>query len=350
MQIKYIGKNGDNSYIISGEKTAVVECMKHENAAYHIKAVEAALDGGEPDYIILDHVSPDNAGSAEALMQRYGGARIIASAAGIKNLSEMLNRDFDYILAKDDMTLELGGASLIFKILPNLPWTDSMVAYCPEERALFCGSIFNSDSGYFKNVISPYRDYAKNAADRLRELDILKIFPAYGGEITDISGVLDEYSEPEERKLSAAVFYASHYGYTREMAEAVAAEIEGCGMSTRLFDVCGTDLAELKDAIDSCTGFAVGTDTVNRNAPEDIWRLITAIDMVNGRGKPCMIFGSCGWSGEGVYLIERFLKSIGMKLFKKPLLVKFRMSGDEREKLEKLAADFAKELSGSEGE
>lgn len=344
MQIKYIGKDGDNSYIILGEKIAVVECMKRENTEYHIASIKAVLGDREPDYIILDHVSPDNSGSAEALIERYEGVRIIASAAGVKNLIEILNRDLDYILAKDGSILDLGGISIMFMILPNLPWTDSMAVYCPEEKALFCGSIFNADSGYFKNVISPYSDYAKNASERLKDFDIKVILPAYGEEITDVSGVLNKYAELAERDINAAVFYASHYGYTKEMAETVAAKIEGCGVRTCLFDVCKMKFEELKDAMNSCTGFAVGTDTINRNAPAGIWRLITGIDMVSGKRKPCMIFGSCGWSGEGVYLIERFLKNIGMKMFKKPMLVKFKMSADEKTQLKDLAAGFVKEL------
>lgn len=349
MQIINTGKDGSNSYILKGKKTAVIECMGKEYAEYHLERIREAAGGDAPDYIILNSVSPDNAGTAGALLERYPDAKIVASAAGVKNLGEILNSGFDYILAKDDAVLELGGCSLLFKILPDLPWTDSMASYCAEAGVLFCGSIFRDEDGYFEKYIAPYRAYANNAAKRLAELDITRMLPSFGGEIPDIGGVLRQYSEPEEKNGTAAVFYASRYGSTRQMAEVIAGTIEKNGIKTRLFDVNAVPGETLKKAIDTCAGFAVGTNTVNRNADPNIWRLITDIDMIGGKRRACMVFGSCGWSGEGVYMTERFLKSINMKMYKKPYLIKFSMSDSERAGLAETAEGFARMLAGEIG-
>lgn len=350
MQIKYIGKDGDNSYLLCGEKTAAAECMKKENAEFHISRIKENLAGAELDYIILNSVSPYNAGTVSALTEQFKGAKIVASVAGIKNLREMLNRDFDYILAKDNDVLDLGGCSLLFKILPNLPWTDSMASYCPEEKTLFCGSIFNAENGYYEKYILPFSDYAQNASKRLSELEINAVLPAFGDKINDISPFLKLYGQPAERSDSAAVFYASIFGNTREMAETVCGVLNKRGISTRLFDVYASGEAELKKAMDTCAGFAVGTNTVNRNADRKIWSLISSIDMISGKHKPYIIFGSCGWSGEGIYCAEKLLRSLGMRQSAKPAAARFTMSDTERAELcaaaEKLADDILNQLGG----
>lgn len=339
--MKYIGKNGDNSYLLLGEKSAVIECMRAENAEYHLQSIEEALNGREPDYIILNHTAPENVGSLPALMERYPKAVIVASAAGIKNLTELFNREFDYLLAKDQAELDLGNdEKLIFEILPNLPWTDTMVAYYVKEKALFCGSIFCDQPNYFKNTISVYREYAKTAAQRLQQLEIHKLLPMCGAELTEPERFFEKYAAESTEEKPTVILYASHYGYTEEMAQTVYEAIRETGRPVQIFNAETEDFAEIKDALRHCSSFAVGTNTVNRNAAESVWRLITDMDLVNQKNTPCMIFGSCGWSGEGVYLVERFLKSIRMQVFKKPFLVKFKMSDSERGDL----ATFAKEF------
>ncbi|MDY3030615.1 MAG: MBL fold metallo-hydrolase [Clostridia bacterium] len=332
-----IGKNSDNSYLILDEKNVVVDCTAAKNAENHMSNLKSALGDGRLDYIIITHASPENTGSLAALMREYPSARIVASAAGIKNLTEILNSEFPYDIAKDGAALELGSISLKFFILPNLPWTDTMAVYCAEKKALFCGSIFSARENYYKDVISVYADYAETAAKRLSALDIRKVFSMCGEMISEIGTYIKEYSAERKTEPFAAVFYASHYGYTAEMARIVADAFEKSNMSVCVYDTDRDDFEEMKNALNQCKFFAVGTGTKNRNAYESVWRLVSSVDMVNRKYTPCMVFGSCGWSGEGVYLLERFLKSAGLKVFEKPFLVKFGMNEEDKSKLRETA-------------
>lgn len=344
--MKYIGYEKNNSWFLSGEKSIVIECLDECHAEEHLKSIKAELNGKELDYILLNHTSPDNSGTLKAILNEYPKAKIIASAAGIKNLTCLLNNGFDYEIAKDGKDLDLGGISLKFLILPNLPWTDSMATYCETEKALFCGSIFSDKENYFNEVIRPYRAYAKTAITRLKNLDIEKILPINGDEILNINACFEEYAAQETEDKKAVIFYSSHYGYTAQMAHIIAEEFEDC----LCFDADTSDPDEMERAINNCSCFMVGTNTINRNAAKSVWNLITNIDMVNKKYTPCFIFGSCGWSGEGVYLVERFLKLIRMNVFEKPYLINFKPSDDEIEKLREFTRRFKKFAEENKGE
>lgn len=342
--MKYIGIDGDNSYCISGYKTVVIECTQKNNADHHIENIKTALGGERLDYIVLNHTSPENTGSLELLMSSYPEAVIVASAAGVKNLSELLNRDFEYIIAKDNKELDLGeGKKLCFKTLPNLPWTDTMASYY--DGNLFCGSIFSAEENYLKKLA--YRGFAKMAAQRLSEINIKRILPLKGKEITDVSSVINEYMKEEKNEKFAVVVYYSNYGFTAEMAQVICDAFGD--MSVKCFDAAVVPCAEIVNEINKCTAFVVGTNTVNRNAAAEIWNIISGIDLVNKRYTPCFVFGSCGWSGDGVYLVERQLKNLKMKCFDKPYLVNFKMSDGDKNKLAEHTARFI-EFINNEGE
>lgn len=339
-----ISINDDSSYLIIGEKSAVIECVSSENAQKHLENIKAELREKELDYIILNHTAPDNTGSLELLLKAYPDVKIVASTAGIKNLTEQLNCEFDYMVAKDLAVLDLGNdEALEFYILPNLPWTDSMTVYYKKQKLLFCGSVFSHDENYFKNVIKPFKEYAKTASQRLSELDIEKLLLSVGAEMTNVKTKLCQYGAEEKAEDFVAVFYSSHYGFTAQMAQTVCSVFKSNGIEVRCFDADKTDRDELINAVNQCSCFAVGTNTVNRNASRTVWDILTGIDMINNNYKPCMIFGSCGWSGEGVYLVERYLKSIRLRVCDKPFLIKFKMSDDEKASLVKYTEKFISE-------
>ncbi len=333
-----IGTGSDNSYLLIGNKTAVIECVGKENAKLHTENLKNSLGTQTLDYIILNHTSPDNIGSLDMLMELYPDVTIVSSTAGIKNLTEILNKSFKYELAKDEAVLDLGkNITLKFYILPNLPWTDTMAVYYENERILYSGSIFFDDENYSQI----YSEYAQNAAERLKNLDIDKILPMYGKPITNPQKVLELYMSDHETVDFIPIIYSSVYGYTAELANAVCSVFIKNGISAKCFNA-DTE-TNLHNVLNMCRAFAVGTDTINRNASQSIWNVLTKIDMINKRNTPCLIFGSCGWSGEGAYLAERFLKNIGLKPFGKPFSTHFKPSDEELNQLESYVQKFINE-------
>lgn len=325
-----VGVNNDNSYLILSQKTALIECTSLENSAKHIENIKSILNEKKLDYIILNHTSPHNTGSIKTVIDNYPDAIIVASAAGIKNLYEQLNHDFPYMIAKDNLTLSIG-IELKFFNLPNLPWTDTMATYC--NGLLFCGSIFCDEPQYYQTYIKPYQLYAQTAAKRLASIEISQILPLKGAAINDIDSCITQYFDQTQKSEYINIFFSSFFGSTAKIAHTIYDILINSGLKAKLFNIDTENTSELYHAINNCKAFVLGTNTINRNAPCCVWDLIANIDLINNKYKPCFIFGSCGWSGEGVYLIEKHLKNLKMNIYDKPYVVNFNMSETEKEDL-----------------
>ena len=79
----------------------------------------------------------------------------------------------------------------------------------------------------------------------------------------------------------------------------------------------------------------IGTKTINRNAPQKVWDIVTSLDLVNKRSMPYFVFGSFGWAGDGIKLIDKTLQAMGMKQASKPVEVLFAPSDKDFEQMDK---------------
>ena len=115
------------------------------------------------------------------------------------------------------------------------------------------------------------------------------------------------------------------------------------GAEVDLFDLLDRPCPAAAEAVMSADLVFVGTPTINRDALKPVWDLMTSLDAVNTKGKPVGIFGSYGWSGEGVPMISARAKSLNMKVLGEVRAV-FVPSEADLQAVRELAAAGLKEL------
>lgn len=343
-----------NSYLIEIDGTrAIIGCVPEKMTDEYIDNIRRAAKSEKIDYLVLPHTETCYAGTAARLLKEYPDIKISATTAGLRNLKEITNLTFNEYLAKDGGTLVLGDAELKFMIVPNLPWQDSMFAYFPPEKALFTGNAFSSEGfdythgagEYYKKYLSPFSDYVRNALNRIKDLEVDIIYPSQGT-VPDVKSSLESYREWSKEKNSAektaAVIYASLDGCTRQLAEAIAETLNENGVKAECFDVSEkTDKALA--AIKKADAFAFGSPTVNKNALKSVWDVITSIDSISKKGAPCLVFGSYGWSGEALTLMQTHLAAAKMRMSSKPFGCCFRPSEEDIKNIKARATEFAEE-------
>lgn len=358
----------NNAYLVKGEKTALIDTVSEELTEEYIKNIEEIIPLKDIDYLICNHTEPDKSGAVGRVLELNPDIAVVGTIAAVKNIKEIVNSGFNEQIAKNGAVIELGGKSLGFCILPNLNWPDSMVTYERDSKTLFSCDIFSSYSCndtvtekinekifelglklYFDEKLSPYCDFVRTAADKLSRLDIDCIFTGFGPVITDnVEYVIEKYTEwssPKENKeLTAAIFYASNYGYTREMAKTVYDTLKACGIRTECFDISNGDVEDVVENLNNADALVFGSPTVNRNAPKCMWDLISYIDMVNSRNKRYFVFGSYGWGGEAAMLIHKHLEEMKLRPFSKPFGAILKLSDEKKTELEKYTRNFAKSL------
>ena len=142
----------------------------------------------------------------------------------------------------------------------------------------------------------------------------------------------------------ALILYVSAYGCTRAIAETMAETLKEQGLEVICTDVLERSLNDIKEDIDRCDGLLLGTPTINRDALKPIWDVTTVIDAIRNKGKPAGVFGSYGWSGEGVPMITERLRGLKLNVLGEGLKINFVPSASELESAREYALEFAKLL------
>ncbi len=359
-----------NSYLVRDEKVALIDANYGKLTDSYLEHVKAAIDPAKIDYIIAQHSEPDHSGALSRLLDICPNAQVISTKPAAKWLREIMNKDFNSRTIEDGEEISLGTKTLQFMTVPFWHWPDTMFTYMPEEKTLFtcdgfgahfCDARMYDDlvdqdlyekefHHYYDSIMRPFADKIYDGVQRVKELDIDLICPSHGPILRDdpwkTVRLYEEWSDAN-RKTSPklAIFYASAYGNTRAMAEAIA---EGALEHTEvaMFDASSCSVAEMRDALESCQGIAIGSCTINGDALMPIWTLMSLFALINRKNKTAFAFGSYGWSGEGVGMIEERLKGLRIKVVEAGLKFCFAPTEDDLAKCRAFGTEFARQLVG----
>ena len=330
MEIYNIGVNGFNSYLICGEKNIIVDTVPYNYINEFFENLEKHTKASEVDYVVFTRTNPDCTGGLKELLFRKPQILVYATVAGLKNLKEIINADFPENVIKNDA--ELFG--LKFIITPNLSWPDTCVAYLENEKILFSGNLFcdSPECEFFG------KEFLKNAVERIKKLEIKEILTGYNK-----AQKIDMYDEflnfiPEEK---IGVVYASTSGQTKALALTIADEIRENGKECEIFDC---DERINFSELENCSAFVFGTPTINHNAKKSVLDVICSLNVVKNTDKKAFVFGSFGWSGEGVNIVSVLLGNLKIRVTKKPYRCILNPSDDNLAELRKCVREFLKEL------
>ena len=334
-----------NAYLVRGsEKNALIDTTKANFGEDYIVKLSSLIDIQSIDYLFMNHTEPDHAGSIERLLAINPNITIVATNAGINNLKEILNRPFLFQVAKEDMVISLGNRSLRTFMLPNLHWPDTMFTYMEEEKMLFTCDFFGAHyafegvlaknvvdqdayldglKNYFDSIMSPFKKFVIKALDKMKSLQIDYVLTGHGPVVdeTNFDEVYRLYQEwsklPPTNEIPLVVIpYASAYGYSKKMADAV---VEGLKKSfnnlvqVEQYDLVETSVKTVVERIKHSDAFLMATTTILSDAVEPIWEVLIRLNPVVDGGKFASAFGSYGWSGEGVGNVMARLQQLRMK-------------------------------------
>lgn len=332
-----------NSYVWkAGDKVVLFETAKEKFFDEYLDKLKEIIDVTKIDYLIVDHTEPDHAGSIGRLLEYSPQMKIVATGCAIGFLKEIVNHDFTSIAVKDNQTMEIGGKTLRFLVVPNLHWPDTMYTYIEEEQLLVTCDSFGSHYGfhdvlaskvtdqegymratkyYFDCIIGPFKPFMLKALDKVRQLDVSMICPGHGPVIDEnIDRMYNIYEDwctvvNPNRKKTVIIPYVSAYGYTKQLAEEISRGIQDSGdIDVRSYDLVEADQDKVLEELGFADGILFGTPTIVGEALKPIWDLTTSMFAGTHGGKLASAFGSYGWSGEGVpHIIER-LKQLRMKV------------------------------------
>jgi flavorubredoxin len=365
-----------NSYVVRGsDGVAVIDTVKENFSDTFFRRLEAVAAYDEIRVIVLNHLEPDHSGALPELLRRAPQARLYISSKAAMMLKGLLHGEqLAFTPVQTGDSVSLGDRTLRFLQTPYLHWPDTQCTWLEEEAILFSGDVFGchfcdarmfndavgdfrfSFEYYYAHIMRPFRAHVLEALELIEPLPLKLIAPAHGPILRDAPGrYVARYRElsasglkneaAEEKTL--LVFYLSAYGNTRAMAEAVATGAEAAGgVRVSLYDIEGGEVSPFVDLIEEADGLVFGSPTINGDAVKPVWDLLSSLTAVNIAGKLGAAFGSYGWSGEAVPMVENRLRGLKLRVPMPGVRARLIPTGAELDECRELGRNLALHLTG----
>lgn len=261
---QYIVPNGVsyNAYCILDEKIAVLDTVDHRMSGEWLAQLDTALQGRQPDFLIISHLEPDHAGTIAELIAQYPQVTLVGNAKTFAMLPNFFALpDQPRITVAEGDTLSLGSHTLQFFMAPMVHWPEVMVTYEQKEKILFSADGFGKFGvldteepwdeearRYYYNIVGKYGMPVQTLLKKAAALEISMICPLHGPILKENLGhYIEKYStwssyQPEEHGVLIA--HASIHGNTAKAAEQLADKLIQAGETVAVTDLARDDMAE----------------------------------------------------------------------------------------------------------
>jgi len=270
-----------NSFIIKGEKIALVDASHEKFTELYLAALAEQVDLSKLDYVIVSHTEPDHSYLIPQVLKLAPQAVVVCSHVAAQFLDNMIHAPYARRIVKGGDTLDLGGGHrLEFVIAPNLHWPDTMFTYdhgtqtlftCDAFGMHFCDertfdedfeAIFPDFRFYYECLMAPNARSVLTALKRIAPFTVETIATGHGPlirfNVLEATRRYEAWSQKQaESESSVAVFYVSDYGYSDRIAQAIAHGLTKGSVAVEMLDLRTMDLLETQETIKRVQGFVV---------------------------------------------------------------------------------------------
>lgn len=324
-----------NSYIVKGDKTALIDTVHISKAKNFIANIKTAIGDSPIDYIVINHMEPDHSGAIDYIVKSFPDVTIVGNKKTIEMVEGFYGSISNTKVINDGDVLDLGdGKSLKFVITPMVHWPETMMTFEQSSSTLFSGDAFGCFGAlnggvidaecdvesyipemyrYYAAIVAKYGTFVIKAIEKLKGLRINRICPTHGPVWQDyMMHVIDLYDRLAHftPQNGAVIVYGSMYGNTEDIAELIARELTVNGVSVRMHNIATADLSVVLADIMRFKGLIIGAPTYNSSIFPPIQNLIEAIVSRGIKNRVLSTFGSYTW-GPGISVkIEKSFESL----------------------------------------
>ncbi|MGC6484009.1 MAG: diflavin flavoprotein, partial [Synechococcus sp.] len=395
-ELEYALERGStaNSFLFSAGPDAQGEpqpavCVHPPGAAYadvFLPSLAAALPADCHELlVVVGHVNPNRVALLRSLAEVYPQLTLICSNPGAKLLQELWQQrkplppgEADtrpplpalpsLRVIRQEQTMALShGHSLQLLPAPTPRWPGGLLAFEEQEGLLMSDKLFSAHvctadwaeanrnateeerRHFYDSLMAPMATQVDAVVERLEELDIRTIAPGHGPAIeASWRSLLSDYRRwgegQQKAALNVALLFASAYGNTAAIADALARGVSRTGVRVTSLNCEFTPADELVTAIRSADAILIGSPTLGGHAPTPIVSALGTVLAEGDRSKPVGVFGSFGWSGEALDLLENKLRNGGFRFGFDPIRIKFSPDAATVRTLEETGTGFARDL------
>ncbi len=324
-----------NAFLIVDEKIALLDTVKKNCSDQLIDNISKIIDPKKIDYVISNHTEMDHSGALPRVMHRVGEDKpLYCSKMGAKNLVRHFPQKWNYHAVGTGDELILGNRTLTFLETRMVHWPDSMFTYLKEDKILFSSDGFGQHYAgherfddqigddimlhakkYYANILLLYSPLILKLLDTVDQLglEIDMICPDHGIIWRKDPGkIIKAYAKwaKQEQKKKAVVVYDTMWHSTEAMADEIAAGIADEGVSVRPIHIRSSHRSEIMTEVLDAAAVVVGSPTLNNQLFPTVSDFLVYMKGLKPLNKIGAAFGSYGWSGEAVKMINKELEAM----------------------------------------
>lgn len=361
---QYVVPNGVsyNSYLILDEKVAIMDTVDPRKSDEWLQNLATALDGRKPDYLVVQHLEPDHAGTIGRVLALYPDMQVVASDKAVKMLPQFFydtKLEGRIIGVKEGGTLSLGGRTLHFAMAPMVHWPEVMVTYDSCDKVLFSADGFGKFGAlaheeewarearrYYFNICGKYGAPVQALLKKAATLDIAIICPLHGPVLTEnlgyYIGLYDKWSKYEPEEEGVLVAYASIHGNTAEVAYKFADMLRAKGAERVVVaDLARCDMSVAVEQAFRYSRLVVAAASYDSDVFPPMHDFLHHLAIKNFSKRRIGIIENGSWAPSAGRAMRNIIDSFkDMEIVEPIVTIKSRMKPSDRPALEALADDI----------
>ncbi len=318
-----------NAYLILDQKVVLVDTVWGPFQDQLIENIQEIIDPAKIDIVVANHAETDHSGGLKAVMHYAPEATVVVSSRGEESVEGHYHQPWKFKKVKTGEKINIGQNDLIFVEAPMLHWPDSMFTYLTGKNILMPNDAFGQHYAtafrfndqvnqeelyeealkYYANILTPFSNLVLKKIEEVLALNlpVEMIAPSHGVIWRkDPLQIVKKYQEwarqiPEK---SAVILYDTMWEGTRKMAEAIGQGLAAEEIPFKIFFMAVSDRNDVITEIFKAKAIIVGSPTLNQGLLPTIMPILEDIKGLKFQNKIGAAFGTYGWSGESVRLIE----------------------------------------------
>jgi flavorubredoxin len=359
-----------NSYLLRDEKNVLFDTVKKPFTQDLLHNIRRVMDPEQIDYIVVNHVEMDHSGALPDIIHTCKPEKIFCSLNGKKAMiAHFHNEDWPFEVVKTGDSLSVGKRTIQFLETRMLHWPDSMFSYIPEDKILISSDafgqhwatserfadevdepeLFRHAAKYYANILLLFSTHVQKLLATVGEmgLEFDMICPDHGliwrGDSQKIIAAYDSWSR-QEPKQKALIIYESMWESTEKMAKAVAFGLLKQDVKVKMLDLKLNHRSDIMTEVLDARALLFGSATLNNGMLPNVADFMMYLRGLAPANKIGAAFGSYGWSGEAVKLMNERMQEMKIDVVDEGLRVRYVPTHEDLGKCVELGAKMGKAM------
>ena len=347
-----------NSYVILDEKTAVMDTVDQHFTHEWLDNLQNALNGRQPDYLVIQHMEPDHSANIAAFMKVYEKTTIVSSQKAFEMMENFFGTSYEErrLIVKEGDSLSLGKHVLNFVAAPMVHWPEVIMTYDSYERALFSADAFGKFGAldveedwldearrYYIGIVGKYGKQVLSVLKKASSLDISMILPLHGPFLYKNLGyylnLYQTWASYEAEKDGVVICYTSVYGHTKKAVEQLAQQLKDFNApEVKVYDLARDDMSKAVADAFAYGKLVLATTTYNADIYPFMKEFIHHLTERNFQNKHIGLIENGSWAPLAAKTMKDLLASSPNLTFVNPIVrIRSAVNDTNRQEIEDLA-------------